>query len=193
VAAAIETHQLTKRYGKARGIEDVDLVVEHGEVFGFLGPNGAGKTTAIRTLLDFHRPTSGRALVLGLDSRRDSVEIHRRVGYLPGELTLYERLTAREHTDWLARVRHLVNLNERDALVERFQLDLDRPIRDLSKGNRQKVGIVQAFMHQPELAVLDEPTAGLDPPRVGRPSYRRIHSMKSSASLIASARSGMGG
>jgi ABC-2 type transport system ATP-binding protein len=163
VAAAIEMYQLTKRYGRARGIEDVDLVVENGEVFGFLGPNGAGKTTAIRTLLDFQRPTSGRASVLGLDSQRDSVEIHRRVGYLPGELTLYGRLSGREHTDWLARVRHLDDLTERDTLAERFQLDLDRPIRDLSKGNRQKVGIVQAFMHHPELVLLDEPTGGLDP------------------------------
>jgi ABC-2 type transport system ATP-binding protein len=163
VVAAIETRRLTKRYGKARGIEDVDLVVEQGEVFGFLGPNGAGKTTAIRTLLDFQRPTSGTALVLGLDSRHDSVEIHRRIGYLPGELALYDRLTGREHTDWLARLRHLDDLTERDALAARFQLELDRPIRDLSKGNRQKVGIVQAFMHRPELVVLDEPTGGLDP------------------------------
>jgi ABC-2 type transport system ATP-binding protein len=163
VPPAIETRQLTKQYGKSRGIEDVDLVVPAGEVFGFLGPNGAGKTTTIRTLLDFQRPTSGTASLLGLDSRRDSVEIHRRIGYVPGDLALYERLTGREHTDWLARLRGLERLDERDALAERFDLELDRPIRDLSKGNRQKVGIVQAFMHRPELVVLDEPTAGLDP------------------------------
>jgi ABC-2 type transport system ATP-binding protein len=163
VPPAIVTRKLTKRYGRARGIDDIDLEVERGEVFGFLGPNGAGKTTTIRTLLDFHRPTSGTATVLGLDSRRDSVELHRRVGYVPGDLALYERLTAREHTDWLARLRGLDDLGPRDALAERFHLEVDRPIRDLSKGNRQKVGIVQAFMHTPELVVLDEPTAGLDP------------------------------
>jgi ABC-2 type transport system ATP-binding protein len=163
VPAAIETHQLTKRYGKARGIENVDLVVEHGEVFGFLGPNGAGKTTTIRTLLDFHRPTSGRATVLGLDSHRSSIEIHRRTGYLPGDLQLYDRLTARQLTDWLGDVRGLEDRTDRDGLAERFDLDLERPIRDLSKGNRQKVGVVQAFMHRPDLYVLDEPTGGLDP------------------------------
>jgi ABC-2 type transport system ATP-binding protein len=163
VGAAIELHRLTKRYGKARGIEDVDLVVEQGEVFGFLGPNGAGKTTTIRTLLDFLRPTSGTATVLGLDSRGAYVEIHRRTGYLPGDLQFYERMTARHLTDWLAQLRELDDLATRDRLAERFQLDLDRPIRDLSKGNRQKVGVVQAFMHAPDLYVLDEPTAGLDP------------------------------
>jgi len=163
VVPAIETHRLTKHYGASRGIENVDLVVPRGEIFGFLGPNGAGKTTTIRTLLDFQRPTSGSASVLGLDSRRDSLEIHRNIGYVPGDLALYERLTGREHTDWLARLRDLDRLGERDALAERFDLDLDRPIRDLSKGNRQKVAIVQAFMHRPELVILDEPTAGLDP------------------------------
>jgi ABC-2 type transport system ATP-binding protein len=163
VVAAIETNKLTKRYGKARGIEDVDLVVERGEVFGFLGPNGAGKTTTIRTLLDFHRPTSGTATVLGLDSRGAYVEIHRRTGYLPGDLALYERMTGRQLTDWLAGLRGLRDMSTRDATAERFRLDLDRPIRELSKGNRQKVGVVQAFMHRPDLYVLDEPTGGLDP------------------------------
>jgi ABC-2 type transport system ATP-binding protein len=163
VPPAIETRALTKYYGKVCGIEAVDLVVEQGEVFGFLGPNGAGKTTTIRTLLDFHRPTSGTATVLGLDSRVDYVEIHRRTGYLPGDLELYDRLTGRTLTNWLARLRGTEDLSERDSLAERFRLDLDRPIRDLSKGNRQKVGVVQAFMHMPELYVLDEPTGGLDP------------------------------
>jgi ABC-2 type transport system ATP-binding protein len=161
--AAIETHRLTKRYGKARGIDEVDLVVERGEVFGFLGPNGAGKTTTIRTLLDYHRPTAGRATILGLDSHQDAVQVHRRTGYLPGDLALYEKLTGREHTEWLADVRGLHDLRDRDTLAERFELDLDRPIRDLSQGKRQKVGIVQAFMHRPELLLLDEPTGGLDP------------------------------
>jgi ABC-2 type transport system ATP-binding protein len=163
VSSAIVTRQLTKRYGKSRGIDAVDLDVARGEVFGFLGPNGAGKTTTIRTLLDFQRATSGTAMVLGLDSRRDAVEIHRRIGYVPGDLALYERLTGRALTDWLARLRGHEEFAARDALAERFHLELDRPIRDLSKGNRQKVGIIQAFMHEPELVVLDEPTAGLDP------------------------------
>ncbi len=161
--AAIELRGLTKRYGKARGIEGLDLVVARGEVFGFLGPNGAGKTTTIRTMLDFQRPTAGTATLLGFDSQRDAVEIHRRTGYLPGDLALYERLTGRHMTDWLAALRGIDATKERDALAERFGLELDRPIRDLSKGNRQKVGLVQAFMHRPELLLLDEPTGGLDP------------------------------
>ena len=161
--AAIELRGLTKHYGKARGIEGLDLVVARGEVFGFLGPNGAGKTTTIRTMLDFQRPTAGTATLLGFDSQRDAVEIHRRTGYLPGDLALYERLTGRHMTDWLAALRGIDATKERDALAERFGLELDRPIRDLSKGNRQKVGLVQAFMHRPELLLLDEPTGGLDP------------------------------
>ncbi|MEZ5145038.1 MAG: ABC transporter ATP-binding protein [Acidimicrobiales bacterium] len=160
---AIVTERLTKSYGRARGVVELELTVAAGEVYGFLGPNGAGKTTTIRTLLDFLHPTSGRAEVLGLDSRRDSLEIRRRVGYLPGDLVLYERLTGREHLDWLASLRGGGDATARDALVERFQADLDRPIRQLSKGNRQKLGLVQAFMHDADLLVLDEPTAGLDP------------------------------
>jgi len=161
--AAIETEALTKRYGSARGIDAVDLRVERGEVFGFLGPNGAGKTTLIRTLLDLLRPTSGRALVLGLDSRADALAIRRRVAYLPGDLALYDRLTAGEHLTWLADLAGGVRAGAIEALAERFRLDLSRRIKELSKGNRQKVGIVQALMRDAELFVLDEPTAGLDP------------------------------
>jgi ABC-2 type transport system ATP-binding protein len=161
--AAIETQALTKRYGSERGIEDVDLRVDRGEVFGFLGPNGAGKTTLIRTLLDLLRPTSGRAVVLGLDSHRDSLAIHRRVAYLPGDLALYDRFTPREHLHWLADLAGGVPDDRIEALAERFQLDLGRRIKELSKGNRQKVGIVQALMRDAELLVLDEPTSGLDP------------------------------
>ncbi|MCB1003834.1 MAG: ABC transporter ATP-binding protein [Acidimicrobiales bacterium] len=163
MAAVVQTRALTKRYGRARGVEDLDLEVAPGTIFGFLGPNGAGKSTTIRTLLDFQRPTSGEARVFGLDSRRDSVAIHRRVGYLPGELTLYDRLTGREHVRLLAGPRRAASPAVVDALVERFGVELDRPVRDLSKGNRQKVGLVLAFMHEPELLVLDEPTSGLDP------------------------------
>ena len=160
---AIRAEQLTKFYGPRRGVEDIDLVVRSGEVFGFLGPNGAGKTTTIRTLLDFIRPTRGRATVLGLDTRADAVAVHRRVGYLPGELELYEKLTGREVLEYFASLRGGVDGGYRDELAERFDLDIDTRISSYSSGNRQKVGLVQAFMHRPELLILDGPTSGLDP------------------------------
>jgi beta-exotoxin I transport system ATP-binding protein len=163
VAAVVETSGLTKRYGAVRGIDDVSLAVEQGTVFGLLGPNGAGKSTLIRTLLDFQRATSGRAALFGLDSRRDSVAIHRRTGYLPGELVLFDKLTAREHLRTFARARGAPSTSTVDALVERFRIELDRPVRSLSKGNKQKVGVLLAFAGDPELLVLDEPTSGLDP------------------------------
>jgi ABC-2 type transport system ATP-binding protein len=163
-APAIETVALSKTYaGGVRALSGLDLRVAHGEVFGFLGPNGAGKSTTIRLLLDLIRPTEGRVLLLGLDSRRDGVAARRRVGYLPGDLRLYERLTGGEQLESLARLRGAVDAALRDSLVERFGVILDRPISELSKGNRQKLGLVQAFMHQPDLLVLDEPTGGLDP------------------------------
>jgi ABC-2 type transport system ATP-binding protein len=161
---AIETSGLCKTYGGAvRALVDLDLRVERGEVFGYLGPNGAGKSTTIRLLLGLIHPTAGRASILGRDARSGAVEARRGVGYLPGDLRLSERLTAREELDSLARLRGGVDEALRDELCERFQVVLDRPIRQLSKGNRQKVGLVQAFMHRPALVVLDEPTAGLDP------------------------------
>ena len=160
---AIEIEHLTKSYGAARGIVDLDLAVPACAVFGFLGPNGAGKTTTIRVLLDFLRPTRGSARVLGLDSVRDSVEVRRRVGYLPGEPALYDRVSAGELFGWLAELRGGVDPQRIDELVQRFGVDVDRPLRRLSRGNRQKVVLVQAFMHRPELLVLDEPTSGLDP------------------------------
>jgi ABC-2 type transport system ATP-binding protein len=161
--AIIRTESLTKAYGTHRGIIDVDLEVNEGEVFGFLGPNGAGKTTTIRTMLDFISPTRGQIDVFGLDSRRDSVEIHRRVGYLPGELALYDKMTASEYLGHIAALRGGVDEAFVRRLVERLDLDATMRIRSLSHGNRQKVGLVQAFMHRPELLVLDEPTQGLDP------------------------------
>jgi ABC-2 type transport system ATP-binding protein len=163
VSAAIETVGLTKSFGATVAVDELDLVVEPGQVFGFLGPNGAGKTTTIRLLLDLHRPSSGSACVFGLDSRRDSVEIHARCGYLPGELVLYPRMSGRQLLDWFASARGGVDRGLRDQLVERFDVTLDRPVHELSKGNRQKLGLVLAFMHRPELLVLDEPTSGLDP------------------------------
>jgi len=169
----IHTSQLTKSYGKARGVLALDLAVRPGEVFGYLGPNGAGKTTTIRTLLDFIRPTSGSAAVVGLDSRRDSIAIRRRAGYLPGELSLYEGLTGRDFLRYMANLRGGVAWRAVEGLAERLGASLTQPIRTLSHGNKQKLGLVQAFMHQPELLILDEPTQGLDP-LVQQEFYRMI-------------------
>jgi len=159
----IVTNGLSKDYGSGRGLFGLDLEIREGEIFGFLGPNGAGKSTTLRLLLDLIRPTSGSARILGLDSRQDGLAIRRAVGFLPGDLALYPKLTGRVVLDYLARLRGGVDPRVRDALVERFGVDLDRPIRQLSTGNRQKIGLVQAFMHEPELLILDEPIAGLDP------------------------------
>ncbi|MEA3200818.1 MAG: beta-exotoxin transport system ATP-binding protein [Thermoplasmata archaeon] len=160
---AIQTRALTKRYGKSRGIEGVDLEVRRGEVFGLLGPNGAGKTTTLRLLLDFLRPTSGEARVLGLDPRADGPALRAKVGYLPGEPGLAERSSARVQLRDLADLRGGVPEARIEALAASLELDLDREVRALSRGNKQKVGLVQAFMHEPELLILDEPTSGLDP------------------------------
>jgi ABC-2 type transport system ATP-binding protein len=159
----IETARLSKSYPGARGILDLDLVVERGEVFGFLGPNGAGKTTTIRLLLDLIRPTAGTAKVLGRDARRESLAIRRRVGYLPGELSLYGRLTGRETLRYFAGLRGGVDWRYVAELSERLDCDLTRRNAELSSGNRRKLGLVQALMHRPELLILDEPTSGLDP------------------------------
>jgi ABC-2 type transport system ATP-binding protein len=161
--SVIATSGLSKDYGSGRGLFGLDLEVEQGEVFGFLGPNGAGKSTTMRLLLDLIRPSSGSARVVGLDTVKDSLEIRRRVGFLPGDLALYPKLTGRAMLDYLAQLRGGVDPRLRDALVERFDADIDRSVRQLSTGNRQKLGLVQAFMHEPELLILDEPIAGLDP------------------------------
>ncbi len=158
----ISTTDLTKFYGTHRGISGVSLDINEGEVFGLLGPNGAGKTTCIRIFLDFIRPSSGSATVLGMDSRSDSVEIRRNVGYLPGDFITYEKLTAEELLQYFANLRG-GHLRKAKVLAERFDLDLSRKIGELSRGNRQKVGLVQAFMSDPKLLILDEPTTGLDP------------------------------
>jgi ABC-2 type transport system ATP-binding protein len=161
--AAIRTRGLCKDYGGGHGVFDLDLDVQRGEVLGFLGPNGAGKSTTMRMLLDLIRPTAGAATLLGLDSRADSLEIRRRIGFLPGDLALHPKLTGAAVLDHLAQLRGGVDRRVRDALSERFGAQLDRPIRELSTGNRQKIGLIQAFMHEPELLILDEPIAGLDP------------------------------
>ena len=159
----INTLKLTKYYGKQLGIEDVNLEVKRGEVFGYLGPNGAGKTTTIRTILDFIRPTRGSATVFGMDIRSHSVEIHRRVGYLNGELALYNDMTGEDLLKYLGNLRGGLDWQYIKTLAARFECDLPRRIQGLSLGNKQKLGLLQAFMHKPELLILDEPTNGLDP------------------------------
>jgi ABC-2 type transport system ATP-binding protein len=163
MTSAVETFGLTKRYGSVTAVRDLSLRIEPGQVFGFLGPNGAGKSTTIRMLMALQRPTEGRVSVLGLDARADTVAVHRRIGYLPGDLELFPRLTGRQHISWFARSRGLDDYSLAEHLADRFHVVADRPVRELSKGNRQKIGLVLAFMHRPELLVLDEPTSGLDP------------------------------
>jgi ABC-2 type transport system ATP-binding protein len=163
--AAIEMAGLTKLYGAVRGVEGLYLRVERGEVFGFLGPNGAGKTTTIRLLLDLIRPTRGRASVVGFDSHRESVAVRRHTGYLPGDLRLPPRRTAGECLMHLGGLRGGVRRSAIVALADRLGLELGRQIDGLSRGNRQKIGVIAAFMHDPEVLILDEPTTGLDPLR----------------------------
>ena len=160
---AIECSGLTKDYGLGRGVFGLDLTVRRGETFGFIGPNGAGKTTTIRLLMDLIRPTSGQATVLGMDARRDSLAIKRRVGYLPGELAQFPGVTASHVIGMLAGLRGGVDPERIRVLAGRFGIDLGRKYESLSHGNKQKVGLIQAFMHEPDLLILDEPTMGLDP------------------------------
>ncbi len=159
----IKTTSLTKHFGNVRALDGLDLTVDQGEIFGFLGPNGAGKSTAIRILLDLIRPTSGSVDVLGHRLGDAGPELRARIGYLPGELQMPPRSTAGRYLDYLARLRGGRGLDQVGELADRFALDLTRSIGKLSKGNKQKIGVVQAFMHDPELLILDEPTSGLDP------------------------------
>jgi ABC-2 type transport system ATP-binding protein len=161
--AALRLRGLTKFYGSQRGIEDLTLDVKPGEVFGFLGPNGAGKTTTIRMILGLLHPTRGGGLALGMDIVEDSVALRANLGYLPGDLALYERMQGRDLLHFLADMRGGLPAQRYEDLADRMQVDLARPIKDLSRGNRQKIGVIQAFMHAPRLLVLDEPTSGLDP------------------------------
>jgi ABC-2 type transport system ATP-binding protein len=163
VQPVIVTEGLEKSYGRTRALSGLDLEVRAGEVFGFLGVNGAGKTTTIRILLDLIRPTGGTARVFGLEPRRDGVDIRRRLGYLEGDFVVDGRQSGHELLTYLGHLRGGVPAARITGLADRLRLDLSRPIGTLSKGNRQKVGLIQAFMHDPELLVLDEPTAGLDP------------------------------
>jgi ABC-2 type transport system ATP-binding protein len=165
-APVIQTDQLTKQYpGRSvtPALDSLTLTVLPGQIFGYLGPNGAGKTTTIRILMDIIRPTSGQATVLGLDARQHSVEIHKRVGFMPGELNLWPGQTAENVVRYMARVRGGVNMTYVQQLAKRLEFDLSKRVRDYSTGNKRKLGLILALMHEPELLVLDEPTSGLDP------------------------------
>ena len=161
--SAIVTEGLSKSYGDVVALADLDLRIEAGDVYGFLGPNGAGKTTTIRLLLGLHRPSGGRAELFGVDAWRDPVAAHRRVAYVAGEPSLWPGLTSAETFAFFAHLHGATDADYRSVLVERFQLDVDRKIRALSKGNRQKVQLVAAFATRADLLILDEPTSGLDP------------------------------
>ena len=160
---AIHTEGLTKHYGDVHALVDLDLDVTAGEVFGFLGPNGAGKTTMIRTVLDEIRPTAGRASIMGLDSHESAVEIRSHIGYVPGDLAMYPNLTGRDTLTYFANLRGGVDWSYVDDLVNRLDADLSKKVGDLSSGNRQKVGLIQAFMNRPDVLIMDEPSSGLDP------------------------------
>ena len=160
---ALHTEGLTKHYGDVKALVELDLDVRPGEVVGFLGPNGAGKTTTIRTVMDEIRPTSGRASILGMDCHADSVEIRRHIGYLPSDLALYPNLTGKDTLTYFANLRGGVDWTYVGQLAERLGAELDKKVGDLSSGNRQKVGVIAAFMNRPQLLIMDEPSNGLDP------------------------------
>ncbi len=180
---AIETQGLTKDYGNGRGIFDLDLMVKDGEVFGFLGPNGAGKTTTIRLLMGLIHPTRGSARIFGLDCDRDSVAVKRKVGYCPGELPQFGGWRGSEIVSYVAGLRGDVEDTSIKALAERLDLDLGRKYREYSHGNKQKLALVLAFMHKPPLAILDEPTTGLDP-LVQQEFYAIVRDARAAGSTI---------
>ena len=159
----IKTVNLTKSYGKSRGIEDVNLSVNRGDIFGFLGPNGAGKSTTIRTLLDFIRPTSGSASIFGLDCQKDTVQIKKRIGYIPGDFGLYGNMSGWKFLEYFGKVRGGYDAEAARTYAARLDIRLDRKMKEYSRGMRQKVAIIQAFMNNPDLIIMDEPTNGLDP------------------------------
>jgi ABC-2 type transport system ATP-binding protein len=168
--AVIKTNQLSKIYNPKAAkstvaLDRVSLEVKEGEIFGFLGPNGAGKTTTIRLLLDLIRPTSGGATIFGKDVRKDSVEIHKTIGFLPGELNLWKGRSAQEVVNYLANVRGDAKTQVKEArdIAERLKFDLSKKVREYSTGNKRKLGLIIAMMHKPKLLILDEPTSGLDP------------------------------
>ena len=163
MSSVIDITGLHKRYGRQTAVQGLDLHVQPGTIYGLIGPNGAGKTTTLRTLVDTIRPTSGQVRVLGEDPRRAGARLRRRIGYVPGELRLEGRVTGHRMLSFYAEVSGPIDRGYTSELADRLGVDLSRPVRSLSKGNKQKVGLIQAFMHRPELLILDEPTSGLDP------------------------------
>jgi ABC-2 type transport system ATP-binding protein len=160
---AIQTVGLTKYYGDVHALVDLDLEIQTGEIFGFLGPNGAGKTTMIRTILDEIRPTAGNASILGMDTHEQSVEIRNFIGYVPGDLAMYPNLTGRDTITYFSNLRGGVDWSYVEDLADRLDADMTKKVGDLSSGNRQKIGLIQAFMNKPEVLIMDEPSSGLDP------------------------------
>jgi len=163
MASVIELKHVTKQYGKSRGVTNVSFDVEAGTIFGFLGPNGAGKTTTISMLVDLIRPSKGSISLFGLDAQRDSLAIRRRIGFLAGDFALDESLTGWQQLTYMGNLRGGVSKVRIQELAKRFDCNLKRPIKTLSRGNRQKIGLISALMHDPELLIFDEPTSGLDP------------------------------
>lgn len=157
----IEIKNLTKYYGKIRGVENLNFEIKKGEIFGFLGPNGAGKTTTIRCIMDFVRPTSGSILVLGMDAQKKSSEIKKSVGFVGGEVSLYEKLTGKEHIEYIEGFKGKAPFV--NSLIKRFKFDPKVKVKNLSKGNKQKLSLILALMHEPKILIMDEPTSGLDP------------------------------
>jgi ABC-2 type transport system ATP-binding protein len=177
----IEIKNLTKYYGKTRGVENLSLEVKSGEIFGFLGPNGAGKTTTIRCMMDFIRPTSGSISILGMDSQKDSPKIKKNVGFLTGEVSLYEKLTGKEHIAYVQGFRGEAPLTK--ELIKRLKFDPKIKVRNLSKGNKQKLALILALMHKPKIVIMDEPTSGLDP-ILQNEIYKVLENMKSKGSTV---------
>lgn len=179
----LKLSNLTKYYGSQKGVEEINLEVQNGEVFGFLGANGAGKSTTIRTVLNFIAPTKGSAEIFGMNSVTHSVQIKHRIGYLSGEAELYEEMTGKQLFEYLASFGNHIDWHYVDSLVERLQAQPEKKIKSLSKGNRQKVALIQAFMHQPDLLILDEPTNGLDP-LMQKVFYQMVSEMKEKGKTV---------
>ena len=181
--SVIQTEKITKLFGDVEAVVDVDLEVMPGEIFGYLGPNGSGKSTTIRMLLDHIRPTRGKGSIFGLDIRNDSREIRRNIGYLPGEFALYDNMNGQAMLQYFANLRGGVDWKYVDRLAERLDVNLDRRFSHLSRGNKQKIGLLQAMMHKPKLIILDEPTGGLDP-LVQHEFYELLDEVKSEGRTV---------
>jgi ABC-2 type transport system ATP-binding protein len=180
---ALTIKDFSKRYGQYRGVDNVSLQINKGEVFGFLGPNGAGKSTTIRAILDFMTPSEGSIRIFGLDSHQDSVAVKEHIGYLAGDIAIYEKMSGRAILQYLTSLGKKTDWDYVDQLATKLDAHLDRPARTLSKGNRQKIGLIQAFMHKPDLIILDEPTSGLDP-LMKQVFYDMVLEMKSQGKTV---------